>query len=91
MSYARDYIGQRGIRTPEGLSPPDLQSGAIDRSAICPSDHIPIFQWELPIIGLAGAASRSSRRESNPQPPVYKTGALPVELHERTMRPNFAL
>src|SRR4029079_4253159 len=28
--------GQGGIRTPEGTSPPDLQSGAIDRSATCP-------------------------------------------------------
>src|SRR5438132_4043033 len=29
--------GQRGIRTPVGLSPSDLQSDAIGRSAICPS------------------------------------------------------
>ena len=29
--------GQGGIRTPVGRSPPDLQSGAFDRSATCPS------------------------------------------------------
>ena len=46
LSYTREsiaacglagFIGQRGIRTPEGRRPPDLQSGAIDHSAICPT------------------------------------------------------
>ena len=31
-----NFNGQGGIRTPEGHRPPDLQSGAIDRSATCP-------------------------------------------------------
>ena len=33
-------------------------------------------------------ASESSRRDSNPQPSVYKTDALPVELHEPGSRKN---
>lgn len=30
----------------------------------------------------------SSRRDLNPQPPVYKTGALPIELRERKVLPR---
>src|SRR5262245_29803600 len=56
--------GQGGIRTPVGRSPPDLQSGAFDRSATCPHQS-----------SVRGYAA-SSRRDLNPQPPVYKTGAL---------------
>ena len=33
-------IGQSRIRTCVGLSPPDLQSGAIGRSAICPNQIV---------------------------------------------------
>ena len=44
---------------------------------------------------LAATANRehspegdSSRRDSNPQPSVYKTDALPVELHEPASQRN---
>src|SRR5262249_43815171 len=56
--------GRRGIRTPERRRRPDLQSGAIDHSAIRPA--------------VNRSAPRSSRRDSNPQPTVYKTVALPL-------------
>lgn len=47
--------GQRGIRTPVGLSPSDLQSDAIGRSAICPSM---IISPSLPANGLASSEDR---------------------------------
>src|SRR5438874_6669276 len=68
------FTGQGGIRTPEGRSPPDLQSGALDRSATCPNRT------------SCQRLASSSRRDLNPQPPVYKTGALQVELRERGER-----
>ena len=55
--------GQGGIRTPVGRKPPDLQSGAIDRSATCP---------------VGSPRREATRWDSNPQPTVYKTGALPL-------------
>ncbi len=53
-------------RTPKR---PDLQSGAIDRSAIRPL-----------------VVHRSSRRDLNPQPTVYKTVALPLSYRSKSPR-----
>src|SRR5687767_1687642 len=60
VTDTRDPLsGRRGIRTPEGVKPSDLQSDAIVHSAIRPP-------------------TQSYRWESNPQPTVYKTVALPL-------------
>ena len=50
------------------LSPTDLQSVAIDHSAIPP--HILRFSW-------------SRRSDSNGRPADYKSAALPTELHRQ--------
>ena len=64
--------GQSRIRTCVGRRPPDLQSGAIGHSAICPlALRLPERAGRLP-------ARASQRWDLNPQPSVYKTDALPL-------------
>jgi hypothetical protein len=60
--------GQWRIRTTEARAP-DLQSGPIVHSGNCPC------RCALPL-----QTRRSRRWDSNPQPAVYKTAALPIEL-----------
>jgi hypothetical protein len=70
---------------PRNREVPDLQSGAIDRSAIYPEFFaISIFKIldKNPSTPLAirKCFRKSYWRESNSQPAVYKTAALPIEL-----------
>ena len=65
------YIGGgRRVRTSAGRSPADLQSAPFGHSGIPPKPH-------------RGATRRESWRwDLNPQPPDYKSGALPIELRQ---------
>src|SRR5437868_6917259 len=49
--------GQRRIRTCVGRSPPDLQSGAIGRSASCPSRHPAVIPATASVKDLLGIKS----------------------------------
>src|SRR3954447_8890718 len=70
------FGGQGGIRTTEARAP-DLQSGPIVHSGTCPCRMHP------------NVVGRSRRWDSNPQPAVYKTAALPIELR-RHAQPSVA-
>ena len=79
--------GQGRIRTSVARSAADLQSAAINHSATCPSskdrslgaDAGPICPRPAP----PGCQLWSRRWDSNPQPPDYKSGALPLSYAGR--------
>jgi hypothetical protein len=64
----KSYGGRR-IRTSVGRSPADLQSAPFGHSGISPKNS-------------SRSSPRSWRRDLNPQPPDYKSGALPIELRQ---------
>ena len=81
LSLSEEVVGRRGI---EPLQPKaaDLQSAELTTCSTYPRDlparcgwlarsWLTLFSW-------------SRRRDSNPEPAVYKTAALPIELRRRT-------
>jgi hypothetical protein len=63
--------GGRRIRTSVGRSPADLQSAPFGHSGIPPYFQHPATEQQ------------SWRWDLNPQPPDYKSGALPIELRQQ--------
>ena len=73
-------------------SPADLQSAAIDRSAISPTIlhtyiisvmltiQVAVAQISNPFFILHNTFIKSRRRDLNPRPADYKSAALPAEL-----------
>ena len=64
--------GGRRIRTFVGRSPADLQSAPFGHSGIPPSK------------ATFRTRRQSWRWDLNPQPPDYKSGALPIELRQQS-------
>ena len=78
-------LGER-FELPQAVKPPDLQSGAIDRSANL-AYFIIMSSSSDPPIGEASRSSRHARNifpiwsrlsDSDRRPAVYKTAALPL-------------
>ena len=68
LSYSRILLWGEKDSNLRRRTPADLQSAAIDRSAISPTDFITLLK------------NVSHRRDSNPRPTDYKSVALPAEL-----------
>ncbi len=81
LSYSREQPirscvptgGGWWIRTTEGMMPADLQSAPFGHSGNPPGQNIQPSQ-----------TLTSWRRDSNPQPPAYKAGALPLSYASRS-------
>ncbi len=74
--------------------PPDLQSGPIGRSGNHPRDRVRRESGRAGPArgnGAAGRSRRSQRGDSNPQPPVYKTGALPLSYAGQRPEPRIVV
>ena len=74
---------------PAKAMPPDLQSGPFGRLGIHPLfDPLSVVRGSLLKLSLLDSAKalwvveQSWRRDSNSQPSVYKTDALPIELRQ---------
>ena len=77
LRMTTNNFGGGEIRTHVDLRSRDLQSLAIGHYATPPSQKKTILEnicWQ---------------RDSNPQPSDYKSGALPIELHQQIGKNNF--
>ena len=83
-------VGGGGFEPPKA-SPTDLQSAPFDRSGIPPKRRLEVRRWRFERYSegrpsnfqLLTSRTWSRRWDSNPQPEVYKTPALPIELRRR--------
>src|ERR1700690_1780712 len=78
---AQNLVGRKGIEPPQSKTA-DLQSAELTTCSTYP--------WKRPRsscgprwIGNERYSRWSRRRDSNPEPAVYKTAALPIELRRR--------
>ena len=77
-------MGGAGFEPAKAL-PPDLQSGPFGRLGIHPDGIAPgiLALRSLEKTSLILGTRQSWRRDSNSQPSVYKTDALPIELRQQ--------
>ena len=91
-------VGGGGFEPPKA-SPTDLQSAPFDRSGIPPKRRLEVRRWRFERYSegrpsnfqLLTSRTWSRRWDSNPQPEVYKTPALPIELRRRTIYGQFII
>ena len=80
-------VGKEGIEPPQSKTA-DLQSAELTTCSTYPCLPCTPFGTEIPVVkgGHSVLCCWSRRRDSNPEPVVYKTTALPIELRRRRRR-----
>src|SRR5262245_17989456 len=91
------YVGpgpQRDVVGREGIEPPQSKTADLQSAELTTCSTYPLMETTPGWAAARGApevealfALWSRRRDSNPEPAVYKTAALPIELRRRGAGP----
>src|SRR5919107_4638187 len=82
----KSVVGREGIEPPQSKTA-DLQSAELTTCSTYPRGFIALPETGSVVRGRRARRvfSWSRRRDSNPEPAVYKTAALPIELRRRRL------